>query len=125
MDSEHQILIVDDYGADTITIYWRNRIAQYREEWYYIENGLLMSQTFEKNEGYAPQSRKPFLVLPQRMGQLFLELIGAEIDKNGFNKSKQDKQIGKVEILESELAFNKEQLVKFVNHFTTISNPIC
>lgn len=118
MESEHRILIVEDYGADIITIYWRNRIAQYREEWYYLENGKLMAQTFEKSEGYAPNSRKPFMVLPQRMGQLFLELLGAEINKTGYNKSEQDRKAGKIELLEQELAFSKEQMVKFIDKFT-------
>jgi hypothetical protein len=118
MESEHKILIVDDYGADTVTIYWRNRIAQYKEEWYYIEDGQLIAQTFEKSEGYAPQSRKPFLVLPQRMGLLFLELLGTEINQKGLNQIDRNKQSGKTEILEQELAFNKDQLVKFINHFT-------
>lgn len=118
MESEHRLLIVEDYGTDTITIYWRNRIAQYKEEWYYIENGQLMGQLFENKEGYAPQSRKPFLILPQRMGQLFLQLLGAEIENKGYNKQKEDMRLGKTEILEQELAFSKEQLVKFIDKFT-------
>ena len=48
MENEHRLLIVEDYGTDTITIYWRNRIAQYREEWYYFEDSKMMCQTFKK-----------------------------------------------------------------------------
>jgi hypothetical protein len=118
MENGHRMSIIDDYGSDTITIYWRSRTDQYREEWYYLENGALMAQTFEQSEGYAPSARKPFLVLPNRMGRLFLELIGAEISKYGLNTQKEDMRLGKVEILEHELAFNKEQLVKFIDHFT-------
>jgi hypothetical protein len=119
MDNEHRMSIIDNYGDDTITIYWRNKVAQFREEWYYIENGNFMVQTFERSEGYAPQSRKPFLVLPNRMGKIFLELIGAEIEKNGFNQKNVDMQAGKTELLEHRLKFSDDQLVKFIDYFTT------
>jgi hypothetical protein len=118
MENEHKLLIVEDYGADTITIYWKSRSSSYREEWYYFEDSKFMCQTFEKSEGLAPQSRKPLFVFPYHMGKLFLELIGSEIEKNGYNQKKQDMQAGKLEILESELSFNKEQLTKFIDHFT-------
>ncbi len=118
MENEYRLAIVEDYGADTITVYWRSRAERYHEEWYYFEDSKLMCQVFEKEAGFAPQGRKPLFVFPYRMGKLFLELIGAEIEKHGYNQKNQDMQAGKVELLESELSFNKTQLVKFIDHFT-------
>ncbi len=115
--SENKIHIQEDWQADELKIFWRERIGDTKEIWYNHDGNTLIA-TEITSQGYRPENIKPFLTMPLRIGKAFLILLSDKITESGINQKEIDMQAGKTELLISELAFSKEQLVKFINHFT-------
>lgn len=115
---EHILHIERNYELDTLKIYWKERQGSSREVWYHYDGEHLVVTEFDKTNAYRPNAIKPFIQMPLAIGDAFLILLSNKVLELGIDSKKQDMQAGKLEILESELSFNKEQLVKFIDHFT-------
>jgi len=117
MESEVKIYIDDEREYDRIKIFFVKTFPG-GKIFYHFTDGVL-TETEHRPPIGSFEPMKPFLELPGSLGRLFLSVLNDEIEKKGINTRKVDMQAGKTELLEHRLKFSDDQLVKFIDYFTT------
>ncbi|HEY4326379.1 MAG TPA: hypothetical protein VGN20_20510 [Mucilaginibacter sp.] len=115
---ENSFHIEQDWQSGNIKIYWKGIKGNLSEEWYHYDGEYVVSTQVDAKNAFRPESIKPFLTLPREFGNLFLTLISDKVNELGINQKKVDMEAGKTELLNQQLKFSQEQLVKFIDHFT-------